>query len=153
MKRILLLATALLSMISCHKGVTIQTIIADALGEARELSPYTLVLYISERMCSTCINEEIINIRQNSTIENKIIVVGVFSNKRNMYSTLNDLDLGSRAIFVDAKKVMPTEEKAPQYFIYNKEYRVFSAQFVPSSCNPQKTMDYYEDAIKIIQND
>jgi hypothetical protein len=131
---------------SCNtKNITIENKICEKFKQENIATSFSL--FISEGMCSECINTEFQNIKENSEIMNSLIIVGVFSNKRHFNACVNSIDSENLPI----KKVLINNLElngiplnfSPFYFIYHSDSNSVSDKFHPTICDRVSTIKYF----------
>jgi hypothetical protein len=107
----------------------------------------SLSLFISEEMCSDCINTEFKNIKEYGELINSLVIVGSFSNKRHFESCVNSIIFDKPIQKVLIKSEVGSRFK-PFYFIYHSDSNSISDIFYPTSCDRALTVNYYSSVKK-----
>lgn len=105
-----------------------------------------LVLFLAEGMCSECINQEFINLKEQKKLLDHLIVVGIFSHKRIFNSCVNSLKPNMK-VFYDVKLLAANESlpSNPVYLIYDRKQNRVSDIFYPQACRIAQTLEYFKN--------
>ena len=105
-----------------------------------------LILFLAEGMCSECINQEFMNLKEQEKLLDCLVVVGVFSNKRIFNSCVNSLKPKMK-VFYDVKNLTANENLPanPIYLIYNRKLNRVSDIFYPQACRITQTLEYLKN--------
>jgi hypothetical protein len=104
-----------------------------------------LVLFVSEGMCSDCINKEIININQ-SNFSKPILIVGVFERNRYFQSIINVISDECISLFINTEKYIPKRlPLQPFYSVFDYQTKTVTRIFYPQPCEPQETLQYLRE--------
>lgn len=105
-----------------------------------------LILFLAEGMCSECINQEFMNLKEQEKLLDCLVVVGVFSNKRIFNSCVNSLKPKMK-VFYDVKNLTANENLPanPIYLIYNRKLNRVSDIFYPQACRITQTLEYFKN--------
>jgi hypothetical protein len=114
----------------------------------KESDKNLLCIFVSDNMCSACIEKEFINIKSDSI---PVTIIGIFGNKRNFISSTNQISW-ENSIFIERKE----QHKGiiiskPFYFIFNFKEKNCTEIFYPDPCNEEKTLSYYQKIINLIE--
>ena len=136
-------------IISCdnlsRKPDSLETLICEKLKT--ENIGNSLIFYISEGMCSSCIDAEIQNLKNNDKMMDQLVVVGFFSSKRHFRACANSIShlKPIKKIFIN---ILETDssilKESPFYFLYHQESNSYSNYFQPQPCNSDLTAEYFE---------
>ena len=133
------------TIFGCSKNVTLENKVCDRLNQ--ENITTSLSLFISEGMCSECINTEFKNIKENRVIMNSLIIVGAFSNKRHFNACVNSIDsedLPIKKVFINKSDLEGIQLNfSPFYFIYHGDSNSISDKFHPTICDRASTIKYF----------
>ncbi len=148
---------AILAIFCCCKNIreeniaSIEPVITNELDRIKLEEKKYLVLFISEGMCSECINREFMNIKQNEWFGQHLIVFGIFSNERYFKSMVNPINTYMN-LYVSEDHITDeiNRENGPFYVIYDTESLLMSHKMYPDPCDVQKTIEYYETVKKIV---
>jgi hypothetical protein len=125
------------------------SLITQTIGEKQKGNDKNLLcIFVSDNMCSACIEKEFINIKSDSI---PVTMIGIFGNKRNFISSTNQISW-ENLIFIERKE----QHKGiiiskPFYFIFNSEDKTCSEIFYPNPCDEGKTFDYFRKIRDIIE--
>jgi hypothetical protein len=113
-----------------------------------QLKSKSLLLFISEGMCSECINKEFMNLRNDSIFGDNVdvIVIGIFSKKRHFLSTVNHLPRAKK-IFIDKNTINKdvfAKGVVVFYSVYDKQSKQLTNIFYPDPCDQLSTLQYYK---------
>ena len=106
-----------------------------------------LVLFIAEGMCSECINKEFMNLKEQKDMQDHLVVIGMFSNKRLFMACVNSLNLKNKAVFYDSK-LLASQAGIPQnpiYMVYDRKQGIVSDVFTPQPCRIPLTLEYFKN--------
>jgi len=148
---------SLLTFIGCKEQKTeqmdiykeLQNIITDS-SETKKV----IGLYISDGVCSECINQELINIKERADLESNLVIIGAYPNKKLFNSCISNMN-PQKKVFVDLKKDQYgffNEHKNVFYFYYNRQDKEVSRIFYPDPCDIHRTFKYYDELEKLTKN-
>lgn len=105
-----------------------------------------LCMFISDNMCSSCVEKEFLNIK---SANNKITLIGIFENKRNYVSSINSLSWENE-IFIIRREEHSHIIPRIFYFIYKPEEKICSDFFYPDPCKEAETFIYFQKISKVM---
>jgi hypothetical protein len=106
---------------------------------------YSLILFVSEKMCSECINKEYININQ-SIFSKPIIIVGVFEKKRYFQSCVNVISKKYDILYINNQEYRLRKlPEQPFYCIFDNQTQTVTNIFWPNPSEPEKTLQYLQE--------
>jgi hypothetical protein len=106
----------------------------------------SLVLFISEGMCSECIMSEFINLKENAGKIKSLTVVGAFANVRHFHACVNAMNYEGniKKVYINTSKTKKIQlPKGTFYVLYKREANSLSEIFYPQSCERDATVKYY----------
>jgi hypothetical protein len=103
----------------------------------------SLILFVSEKMCSECINKELINIQNNREIIENLVIIGVFPHERYFYSFVNRLK-PVNTLYIKSSEINISTVNNVFYCVYDSKTKSISTIFYPDPCDEEKTCQYYE---------
>jgi thioredoxin-related protein len=143
---IIVLLLSLFFTVNCVPYNTHKTtlhILQDRLsGEKHKTS---LVLFISESMCSECVNIEFQNIKENKDNIKYLTIIGSFEQKRHFdacIASLTSYGITLEKIYINTKEIKEIIS-FPFYFFYNSNTISLSDIFYPEPCAKDVTVKYY----------
>ena len=109
-----------------------------------------IVLFVSrDHMCAECIKKEILNIKDNSWIEENIVIMGISQNKREFISNLSTINPRKIITIKDADNNHVYDHQLMQYLLFDKENKRIIHIFYPQPCEEAATIDYFESVKKL----
>ena len=145
MKRLLIILAVCL-LYSCsikrqEQKVDLVPLLTQTLDDSlKEKGENLLCMFISDDMCSACVEKEFINIK---TADIPVTLVGLYNDKRVFASSTSQLSWGN-VIFI--KREEKHSKIIPQviYFIYNPKEKTCSEIFYPDPCDETRTFTYFQ---------
>lgn len=113
-------------------------------------NPSTLILVVSENMCSDCIYNELINIQSNKKVLDNIIVIGLFSRERYFYSFMKEFK-SIKTLYIQSDLIDPMP-RTVYYSFYNKEQKNLENTLYADPCNSKLTYQYYLKMDELLTN-
>lgn len=147
MRKLILIPILFLLLHGCSRPVSEQSFMIGVLERENLADSNTLILYISQGMCSECINKELINLNENNDIAENTVIVGSFPNKRHFLASVSSV-MVKRKIFIPEDKMPEVSfaaERQPHYLLYVASAHSFGQLYYPVDCSPERTLEYYRN--------
>lgn len=145
----LILLISIFGLVSC-RSTSLENANLKLLENLKKTENSTLILVVTENMCSDCIYNELNNIQSHEQTQDNIIVIGIFSKKRHFYSFMNKFK-SIETIYINSEEINILSRTA-YYSLYNKEQKTLDHVFYADPCNSEKTYQYYFIMNKLLAN-
>lgn len=134
-----------------QKEDSIEKYILEILSNRKIENEENLVLYISENMCSECINKELVNISEDSLILSNLIIIGAFTNKRLFMANVSTIKSVNKIHILLTEDNMKILNNSPvMYCMYRMNEESLSEYFYPRPCSETLTKEYFDRIKEIV---
>jgi len=112
-------------------------VLVDSLKENQK---NMLFIFISDNMCSGCIEKEFLNIK---SADIEVSLIGLFYKKRIYAATARQITW-VRDIFIQREEKHSNVIPLIFYFVYNPKEKTCTELFFPEPCNEAETFSYFQ---------